>query len=86
MGQPPPLTLARSKKKAQPRPQAPVAQHFDIGASLPDHLQPRNYNDLETNRRQIKQYLRNIEGMGADEVHTFMQNLESDVAIASMGR
>ena len=80
-----PTPKRRSRGRRSP-PQAAQAQHFDIGASLPDHLQPRTYNDLETNRRGIEQYLRNIEGMNADGVRRFMQNLQADVAVSAVQR
>ena len=75
----------RSRQRKSPPSQAAQAQQFDIGAALPDHLQPRSYNDLETNRRSIEQYLRNIEGLSADGVRSFMQNLQADVAVATVG-
>ena len=61
---------------------APASQHFDIGASLPPHLQPTGFIDLEDKRDAILSYLRSVEGMTQLDAKMFLQNLEADMMSA----
>ncbi len=89
---PSPLDVARSKaigvrpaSKRRTQPQvAAQPQHFDIGVTLPLHLRPTGFIDLEAKRDEIMQYLMGDEGMAGVSAQMYVDQLETDL-MASVG-